>query len=768
MTTKQVLIFLILSASVPSVWGKKKAPAPLRNHDEITLEWGVNSANKHWLFAKNPIYHGPAHLAPLASVKKLELEQNYEGCTQQVLKIWPQFHDFHGWMAIQGTQCLINQLKFATVRTPSLYSRWWTLVYKQSEKLPWGPWTTELLRSWNEFTGTVIKESQLPLKFRAEVAEVWRQYTDSLKGSERQDLYKIITDNLKASGEESLAEAVVSRESALKVPDNGSAASNGKKGLDSMNILAQGEDDAAQKVTESFKQNQLATGVEMAVQFLERYPNGNRSAQVQEKLFQSYFNFSEAANAPDFKAQMDRTFALSKRLQSSRLAEWAKAAHRRADFRGALVFAKNALPALEGSVDGAALLFIAGRSAAMTGAYREAIGHFDQLVTRHYGYPEYWEIKFRRALAFLRLQEDDKAEEALNELWSSPDNKTYGLSSLYWLIRLKQKRGRPVEDLLQVMQAKFPLTYYGLKLNAESHQKKIVGFVEPTPTPSAIKQSWALTPSEKRQWERAEALMTAGWYVAAQGELSNLILSGNAEQKFLWSQHLAQMFAYPQALRQYSELIDLDPRWRQLTYLKTVFPKPLEHVVQMEAAKNELNPLLVFSLIRQESAFNLAATSRSQAKGLMQLIPPTANEVAADLRLKNFNSDQMYHPLTNLKFGTFYLAKVIRQFGGNVSVGLAAYNAGPQRLKKFFEARPEVENPDTLSMEDPWSDLWFEELPWLETNLYVKSILRNRVIYELIEQGSFEWPAPVWKDLFLGTKRVSKAPKKISSGKRVQ
>ncbi len=105
---------------------------------------------------------------------------------------------------------------------------------------------------------------------------------------------------------------------------------------------------------------------------------------------------------------------------------------------------------------------------------------------------------------------------------------------------------------------------------------------------------------------------------------------------------------------------------------------------------------------------------------------------------------------------------MIKQFNGNVSVGLAAYNAGPQRLKKFFEYRPEVENPDLLSQSDPWSDFWIEELPWLETNLYVKSILRNRIIYQLLDQGSFELPDPVWKDLYMGAKKVSHLPKESS------
>jgi soluble lytic murein transglycosylase-like protein len=90
---------------------------------------------------------------------------------------------------------------------------------------------------------------------------------------------------------------------------------------------------------------------------------------------------------------------------------------------------------------------------------------------------------------------------------------------------------------------------------------------------------------------------------------------------------------------------------------------------------------------------------------------------------------------------------VSKQFANNISIGLAAYNAGPQRLKKFFEGRPEVLKQELLSQQDPWSDLWIEELPWLETNLYVKSILRNAIIYQVLDKKEVEVTKPVWLTL---------------------
>lgn len=753
---KRLFLFLFMLVASAS-WAMPKGQQP----PEFSLSWKSDAVTKHWLFEKGAKFSGPSRLAPLAAVKKNELEEHFEDCTKQILSIWSKYHEFQGWMALQGTQCLNYQLKFSTVQNPKLYQSWWRHLVKQDHALLFGPWTNDLVRAWNELSQNIMKSTKLPIKVRAEVAETWRTYVDNLNRSDRQDLYKIIVEDLESNGNSDWAQAVAVREGLIKSPESTQTATptpvSSKKSGDSASKIVSEEEEFYQKFLETTKQSQLTGATELAVLLLDKYPNGARAATVQEKLFQAYFALWDSNPSPEQKAQLERSLDTAKLLHSSRLIEWSKLAHRKADFQGAYILGKQALLNEEKSVDGASLLFIIGRSAYFMGKYREAIEYFDRLIQRHSGYSDFWEAKFRKAMALVRLGEDSKAEEALAEMWLAPENKTYSLSSLYWLIRLKQKRKANVDEWMAAMQERFALTYYGLRLSAEANHQKVSLQVESSPI--TIKQNWILTPAEKQQWKNVQDLAMAGWYTAAQGELNNMVLNGGPEQKFLWAQQQIQVFAFPQALRIMNELTDLEPRWRKGTFLKTVFPKPLEHIVQMEAQKNELSPLLVYSLIRQESAFLLGATSRSQAKGLMQLIPPTANEVAQDLRIKNFDSDQMYHPVTNLKFGIYYLSKVIRQFNGNVSVGLAAYNAGPQRLKKFFEARTEVENTALLSQEDPWSDLWIEELPWLETNLYVKSILRNRVIYQILEQGTFDWPAPVWKDLFLGTKKVSRAGK---------
>lgn len=742
----------------------KSAPRTItsKNAGGDWLEWKSQSSHStHWLFEKEAKYKGPARLKPLALVKQFEIEEKFEKCTEQILKIWGQFKDHQGWMALQGTQCLISQLRVSPPQNKLLYSQWWNHLQKQNNFMGAGPWNIDGIRSFNELSVGIWKNAQFPKEFRTEVAEAWRRWADTISKNERQELYKLVAESLEEKGESTWAKALIEREGISL--SSSAPISAPKKTTDKANdkpteISAKNIDEevAYQEFQDAIKQNQLTGATEKAVRYLDAFPNGTKATVVQDKLFQTYFSFWDASQSSELKyseyrAQIERSLDAAKLLHTTRLIEFAKLAHRRSDFKGAYLLAKQALLMSEKSVEGGHMLFTAGRSAYFLGLYRESIEFFDRMIQKHAGYVDIAEAKFRRALAYIRLNDELKAEEALGELWLDPENKTYNLSALYWLIRIKQKRKAEVSDLLKSMQERFHLTYYGLKLSAESNNQKLTLTSESGPV--TIRQSWVWTPMEKKYWTRAQELAKAGWFTAAQGELSNMSFNGNPEQKFLWVQQLVQVFAMPQAIRLYNELTDLDPRWRKTIYLKTIFPKPLENIVIKEAQKNELSPLLVFSLVRQESAFGLTVTSRSQAKGLMQLIPGTANEVAQEMRIKYFDSDQMYHPATNLKFGIYYLAKVIRQFGGNVSVGLAAYNAGPQRLKKFFEARPEVANYVALSQEDPWTDLWMEELPWLETNIYVKSILRNRMIYQALDGGAYDLPNPVWKDLFLGSKK---------------
>ena len=153
----------------------------------------------------------------------------------------------------------------------------------------------------------------------------------------------------------------------------------------------------------------------------------------------------------------------------------------------------------------------------------------------------------------------------------------------------------------------------------------------------------------------------------------------------------------------------------QQEMMEMIFPDRFQKEIANEAELNQLDPLLVTSLIKQESGFRASIISASGALGLMQLMPFTALEVKKDLYLATLKT-----PSKNIAIGEKYLADLMGKWESNPVYALASYNAGPHRVTKWKkDAKPE------------WGMIEFiEAIPFKETREYVMSILRNRYWYE--------------------------------------
>ncbi|MCK5926146.1 MAG: transglycosylase SLT domain-containing protein [Methylococcales bacterium] len=153
------------------------------------------------------------------------------------------------------------------------------------------------------------------------------------------------------------------------------------------------------------------------------------------------------------------------------------------------------------------------------------------------------------------------------------------------------------------------------------------------------------------------------------------------------------------------------------------YPLLFRHQIIAESQVQNLNPAMVFGLVRQESVFNERAGSRVGAKGLMQIMPATGKQIARELGVRWRSSNSLYNPDTNLQFGTYYYKKQINRFDGQLALAAAGYNAGPHRVKKWRPYRP-------MAM-----DIWIETIPFDETRKYVSVVLRNTLIYQQRLQG---------------------------------
>jgi soluble lytic murein transglycosylase len=154
------------------------------------------------------------------------------------------------------------------------------------------------------------------------------------------------------------------------------------------------------------------------------------------------------------------------------------------------------------------------------------------------------------------------------------------------------------------------------------------------------------------------------------------------------------------------------------TYL---YPRAYWPWVDYHARETRLDPYLVMAVMREESAFSPTALSRAGARGLMQLMPTTAARVAAATRFPApLDIDT---PGANIALGTRYLAQLHDEFGGDVVLTLAAYNAGPHNVRRWVKDHGRVRDPETF----------VEEIPYPETQQYVKRVLgsydRYRALY---------------------------------------
>ncbi|HSO42255.1 MAG TPA: lytic transglycosylase domain-containing protein, partial [Rhodospirillales bacterium] len=107
--------------------------------------------------------------------------------------------------------------------------------------------------------------------------------------------------------------------------------------------------------------------------------------------------------------------------------------------------------------------------------------------------------------------------------------------------------------------------------------------------------------------------------------------------------------------------------------------------VVAERLPHPVEPALVLAMIRQESEFDRGAVSSAGARGLMQLMPGTAKQVAASLDLP-YSPDRLTRdPASNVKLGRAYLSTLLSSFDGSVALAFAAYNAGPSRVRQWLD-----------------------------------------------------------------------------------
>ena len=153
--------------------------------------------------------------------------------------------------------------------------------------------------------------------------------------------------------------------------------------------------------------------------------------------------------------------------------------------------------------------------------------------------------------------------------------------------------------------------------------------------------------------------------------------------------------------------------------VRRFFPIRYCEVVERYAEIYELPKELVYAIIRAESSFNRYALSHRGASGLMQIMEQTGDWAAEQIGIEDYDYSRIFEPEINIHIGSWYISRLIRQFGGNLDTALAAYNAGSGNVSNWLREQGSTDNV-------------LESIPFPETRNYVRRVRMYQDVYRIL------------------------------------
>lgn len=336
-----------------------------------------------------------------------------------------------------------------------------------------------------------------------------------------------------------------------------------------------------------------------------------------------------------------------------------------------------------------------------------------------------------------------EAVEHLNRLiLEEEDNSSLLTRDRYWLGRTLKEAGEAdsAKTQFEWLIANDPLGYYGLLAHRELKRRlPAIGRPPPASEQIEVRAPASLPPSALAPEER----LTLDWLVAVEeSELARRFLDQinptrrlgfNDGEALDYLHQYARAGAY-QSL--FARLTDLPSDIRRQTLERhpdLLFPRPWLPLVTSSAEKFAVKPELIFSIMRQESAFNRLARSSADALGLMQLIPQVAEGAAAANGVPYDSHLDLYQPEINIALGAAHLRQLLQRWHGLFIPAVASYNASERAVSGWLRTR---------DRSDPAQ--FIEDIPYEETKGYVKLVMRNYVFYSRLSTTEAEIDFPEW------------------------
>lgn len=311
-------------------------------------------------------------------------------------------------------------------------------------------------------------------------------------------------------------------------------------------------------------------------------------------------------------------------------------------------------------------------------------------------------------------------------------NGPYVIPALYWKARSVEKSGEAhlAAILFRALCGEAPRSYYCLSARLRPAAMLADGLVAVTDSASSgawNSLAWKETPvADSAHYQRAVELRMVGLLREAAGEAAMLIEQISADRgEMFWMAGLLKEFGEPhRALKvvqlAFPEVLERGGDDVPSAFWELAYPQGWLPAIQA-AATNGVDPYLIAAVIREESVYNPDAISPVGALGLMQVMPQTGQMIARKLGEQSFIRERLFNPLYNIRLGSWYLGHLAEQFDHNPVYMVAAYNAGPEAVAKWVR---QFRGGET--------DEFIESIPYTETRLYVKRVLRSHREYRRV------------------------------------
>jgi soluble lytic murein transglycosylase len=356
-------------------------------------------------------------------------------------------------------------------------------------------------------------------------------------------------------------------------------------------------------------------------------------------------------------------------------------------------------------------LYLAADARADRDDWATAAAVFTELLARYPTDPRASTARFRLAARATELGRPDSAAALYRaEVEVAGPQRP---AARFWLGRMAWDRGDTVvaRAMWRAVALEDSVGYYGLRARRGTDLPPLRFTVPPLPAPP---------PAMAAALGRLDTLVLAGLDTEARAEVRAVLANppGDVEQLLAWSGALAERGFGPAAVRLGWQAFARAPGDGRT--LRAIWPWPNRAAVEAEAREFGLDPLLFAALVRQESIFDAEALSPAGARGLAQLLPSTAALTARGLDV-TFYPDWITVPDLNLHLGAAHFAELLRRYNGRIDAAIAAYNAGGRPVARWL-LLPGAADPDRF----------LEGITYPETRGYVRSVLRNRALYQAL------------------------------------